>query len=143
MLLRGEGNVGQPLDVLAGVVVEAPGVLALGVTVLVRVCRDLAAQPGRFCLLGALKYRYINASRNCSWRVDHKQRNDNPSSNQRGSSNMCQVVIKLLWWSIQGHYLQHLRGGGRESSVKQSSKDIIEQRLVPIILPLESLGLCI
>ena len=57
VLLRGEGDVGQPLDVLAGIVVEAPGVLGLGVTVLVLVCRDLTAQPRRFGLPGSLKYK--------------------------------------------------------------------------------------
>ena len=44
----GEGDVGQPLDVLAGVVVEAPGVSALWVTVLVLV---LGAPPGTLKLL--------------------------------------------------------------------------------------------
>ena len=57
VLLRGEGDVGQPLDVLARVVVEAPGVLGLGVTVLVLVCRDLTAQPRRFGLPGPLEYK--------------------------------------------------------------------------------------
>ena len=38
-----EGDVGQPLDVLAGEVVEAPGVSALWVTVLVLVLGDLVA----------------------------------------------------------------------------------------------------
>ena len=43
VLLRGEGDVGQPLDVLTGEVVEAPGVSALWVTVLVLVLGDLVA----------------------------------------------------------------------------------------------------
>ena len=52
VLLRGEGDVGQPLDVLTGEVVEAPGVSALWVTVLVLVLGDLASP-------GPLKYKVI------------------------------------------------------------------------------------
>ena len=44
VLGRGEANVAQLLDVLAVVVIEAPGVLTLRHTVLVFICRHFAAQ---------------------------------------------------------------------------------------------------
>ena len=52
----GEGHVGQLLDVLAVVVIEAPGVLTLRQAVLVFIGWHLAAQTIRLWFSDSLKY---------------------------------------------------------------------------------------